>query len=293
MISSKHHETTAWSIPLVFSAVLLLGVPSFAALVSDGETVEELMELSGLTQQIPRLPTEYMTFVDQLLAALERQRHPVPSKLRRQIRQSFVDALTPERLESEIRARLLDGLSQDTTLATVSWLRADVGKRIIAAELNASSPEKSVQFATFLLQLQVERPAPERLQLIRRIEQITQGSEMATEAWEAVVSAVARALEAEYRTKNLKGKEQLQEYLASIRGSVKDMFQQARIVQALFTYRLLTDEDLQQYAEFLETPAGRDVTQTINRAVQGAAIGAIQNVQPALLQSPRSPDERA
>ncbi len=251
------------------------------------------MELSGLTQQIPRLPTEYMTFVDQLLAALERQRHPVPSKLRRQIRQSFVDALTPERLESEIRARLLDGLSQDTTLATVSWLRADVGKRIIAAELNASSPEKSVQFATFLLQLQVERPAPERLQLIRRIEQITQGSEMATEAWEAVVSAVARALEAEYRTKNLKGKEQLQEYLASIRGSVKDMFQQARIVQALFTYRLLTDEDLQQYAEFLETPAGRDVTQTINRAVQGAAIGAIQNVQPALLQSPRSPDERA
>jgi hypothetical protein len=38
---------------------------------------------------------------------------------------------------------------------------------------------------------------------------------MATEAWEAIVVAVARALESEHRTTNPQNKKNLEEYLAS------------------------------------------------------------------------------
>jgi len=175
----------------------------------------------------------------------------------------------------------------------MSWLRSDLGKKIATVEVNASSAEKSVQFATFFLQLQLERPAPERLQVVRRIEEITQGSEMATEAWEAIVAAVGRALEGESRTKNLQNKKNLEEYLASMRGNMKGMFEQGRIFQGLFTYRTLTDEELKAYAEFLETPAGRDVTHIINRAVQGAAIDAIQSIKPSPSKSLQPPGETA
>lgn len=293
MISIKQTLPTSLSRQLTIGLVLVLGWPTLAVSASDEQIVGELMELSGLSQQIPRLPNEYLTLVDQLLVGLERQRHTMPKNLRRQIRQSFVDALTPEHLESKIRSRLLDGLSQDTILTTVSWLRSDLGKKITTAELNASSAEKSVQLTTFLLQLQLERPAPERLQLVRRIEEIIQGSEMATEAWEAIVAAVARALEGENRTRNLQNKEILEEHMASMRGSVKTMFQQGRIFEVLFTYRTLTDEELKQYAEFLETPVGRDITKIMNRAVHGVAIDAIQNIQPALFRKPQSPADSA
>ena len=290
MISMKRTLRRALSRHLAICFVLLLGLPTLAISASDDQTVGELMELSGLTQQIPRLPNEYMTLVDQLLVGLERQRHPMPKTLRRQIRQSFVDALASENLEAEIRSRLLESLSQDTTLATTSWLRSELGKKVTSAEVAASSAEKSVELATFFMQFQLERPAPERLQLVRRIEEITQGSEMATEAWEAIVAAVARTLEGEYRTRN---KANLEEYLASVRGSVKGMFEQGRLFQGLFTYSTLTDEDLKEYAEFLETPAGRDVTHTINRAVQGAAIDAIQSIKPSRIKSLPLPRETA
>lgn len=293
MISIKQALPTALPKQLAISFVLLLGFPTVAVSASDEQTVGELMELSGLTQQIPRLPNDYMTLVDQLLVGLERQRHPVSKTLRRQIRQSFVEALTTETFESEIRSRLLENLSQDTALATTNWLRSDLGQKITAAEVNASSEEKSVQFATFFLQLQLERPAPERLQVVRRIEAITQGSEMATEAWEAIVAAIGRVLEGEYRTKNPQNKTNLEEYLATMRGSVKGMFEQGRIFQGLFTYRTLTDEELKEYAEFLETPTGRDVTHTINRAVQGAAIDAIHNIKPSRTKSLQPPGETA
>jgi hypothetical protein len=293
MTSIKQTLPTALCKRLAILCVLLLGLPALAISASDEQTVGELMELSGLTQQIPRLPNDYMTLVDQLLAGLERQHHPVSKTLRSQIRQSFVEALTAENFESEIRSQLLANLSQDTALATTTWLRSDLGQKITTAEVNASSAEKSVQFATFFLQLQLERPAPERLQVVRRIETITQGSEMATEAWEAIVAAIGRALESEYRAKNPQGKTNLEEHLASIRGSVKGMFEQGRLFQGLFTYRTLTDEELKEYAEFLESPAGKDVTHTINRAVQGAAIGAIQNIKPSRTKSVYPPRETA
>ena len=293
MISIKQTLPTALSKRLAISFVLLLGFPPLAISATDEQTVGELMELSGLTQQIPRLPNDYMTLVDQLLVGLERQRHPMSKTLRTQIRQSFKEALTTESFESEIRSRLLENLSQETALATTTWLRSDLGQKVTTAEVSASSEEKSVQFATFFLQLQLERPAPERLQVVRRIEAVTQGSEMATEAWEAIVAAIGRALEGEYRTRNLQNKTNLEEYLASVRGSVKGMFEQGRLFQGLFTYRTLTDGELKEYAEFLESPAGKDVTHTINRAVQGAAIDAIQNIKPSRTKSQQSPRETA
>ena len=292
MTSMPQHLTTSLSRQLALTFLLVLGIPNIAVSGPDEQSVDELIELSGLKQQIPRLPNQYMTLVDQILAGLDR-RHPMPRMVRRDLRQRFVDALALDSLESQIRSRLLDGLSQDTTAATVNWLRSDLGKKITAVEVNVGSPERSVQQATFMLRLQLERPTPERLQLVRRIEEIAQGSEMATEAWEAIVGAIARALEGGFRGKNLEGKEKFEEFMASIRGSIKGMFQQGQIFQALFTYETMTDEELKRYAEFLETPAGRDVTKIINSAVQGAAIDAIKHIRPLQFKDRQAPAERA
>jgi hypothetical protein len=78
-----------------------------------------------------------------------------------------------------------------------------------------------------------------------------------------------------------------------MRGSVKGMFQQAQLFETLFTYQTVPDEELKQYAEFLETRAGREVTKIINRAVQGVALDAIQNIQPAQFKGRQAPGERA
>ena len=286
------HLTASLSSQLALTFVLVLGIPNLAICGPPEQIVDELIDLSGLKQQLPRLPKEYMSLVDQVLVGLDR-RHPMPRSVRHELRQSFLDALSLERLESKIRSRLIDTLSQDSSMAMVNWLRSDVGKKITAAEVNVGSPERSVQLATFIMRLQLERPAPERLHLVRRIEDIVQGSEMATESWEAIIGAIARALEGGIQGKSLERKEKLEEYLASVRGSIKGMFQQGQLFQALFTYETLTDEELKQYAEFLETPAGREVTRTITGAVQAVAIDAIQNIRPLQLKDRQSPADRA
>ena len=73
MITIKQLLPTSLCVQLAISGILLLGVPTLAVAVSDEQAVVELMGLSGLTDQIPRLPNEYMTLVDQLLVGLERR----------------------------------------------------------------------------------------------------------------------------------------------------------------------------------------------------------------------------
>jgi hypothetical protein len=280
--------TTSLSRQLALTVVLALGIPNLAISGPDEQIVDELIDLSGLKQQIPRLPNEYMTLVDQVLAGLDR-RNPMPKNVRRDLRQRFVDALSSERFEPQIRSRLLDTLSEDTSIATVNWLRSDLGKKITAAEVTVGSPERSVQLATFMMRLQLERPAPERLELVRRIQEISQGSEMATNAWEAIIGAIARELTGGLSGDQLQRNEKFEQFIASIRGSMKGMFQQGQIFQALFTYQTVTDEELKQYAEFLETPAGREVTKSINSAVQAVALDAIKNIRPLQLKDRQSP----
>jgi hypothetical protein len=287
----RHLRTSLFG-PFALTVVLVLGIPTIAISGSDEQLVDELIDRSGLKQQIPRLPTEYMALVDQVLAGLDR-RDPMPKSVRQELRQSFVDALSSDRFEPQIRSRLLDTLSQDTSIATVNWLRSDLGKKITAAEVNVGSPERSVQLATFMLRLQLERPTPERLQLVRRIQEITQGSEMATNAWEAIIGAFARALEGGLRGNKFQANEKLEQFMASIRGSMKGMFEQGQIFEALFTYQTVTDEELKQYAEFLETPAGREVTKSINSAIQGVAIDALKNIRPLQLKHRQPPGDSA
>jgi hypothetical protein len=287
----RHLRTSLFG-PFALTVVLVLGIPTIAISGSDEQLVDELIDRSGLKQQIPRLPTEYMALVDQVLAGLDR-RNPMPKSVRQELRQSFVDALSSDRFEPQIRSRLLDTLSQDTSIATVNWLRSDLGKKITAAEVNVGSPERSVQLATFMLRLQLERPTPERLQLVRRIQEITQGSEMATNAWEAIIGAFARALEGGLRGNKFQANEKLEQFMASIRGSMKGMFEQGQIFEALFTYQTVTDEELKQYAEFLETPAGREVTKSINSAIQGVAIDALKNIRPLQLKHRQPPGDSA
>jgi hypothetical protein len=287
----RHLRTSLFG-PFALTVVLVLGIPTIAISGSDEQLVDELIDRSGLKQQIPRLPTEYMALVDQVLTGLDR-RNPMPKSVRQELRQSFVDALSSDRFEPQIRSRLLDTLSQDTSIATVNWLRSDLGKKITAAEVNVGSPERSVQLATFMLRLQLERPTPERLQLVRRIQEITQGSEMATNAWEAIIGAFARALEGGLRGNKFQANEKLEQFMASIRGSMKGMFEQGQIFEALFTYQTVTDEELKQYAEFLETPAGREVTKSINSAIQGVAIDALKNIRPLQLKHRQPPGDSA
>jgi hypothetical protein len=272
------------SLAVLFLSLGLSSVVS-AETANNESMAADFMALSGLDHQIHQMPRWYASLVDQVFAGLELGGHRIPGKTKRMVRQTFLDALDADVLQEEVRHRLGRELPEDVAKSTVDWLRTDLGRRITALENEASSPESSLQQAAFAMQLQIEPPSPERMQLTRRLEEATGSSDQAVEGWEIVAVALGIAMAASTPNARLDGKDILRERLVKLRPDMKTLLLQASLRHMLFTYRTLTDHELGRYVEFLESETGRKLTRIVNGVVIHVASGAIERMEATLTDS--------
>ena len=270
---------------LACSQVLVAGPSRAETPAVDGDFVTQFMPLSGLDQQVQQFPQSYLALVEQVFSGFEKRSWQIPVTVKQRIRLSFTDALNPHLLDHAIRQQLSDRLSPKTAEAALAWLRTDVGQKATQAEVRVVSPDTPLALTGFVLQLQLEPPSPQRVQLVRRLEEVTQGSALATAAWERVVLVVSKAIEAALPRKTPGGIEAFRQDVASIQADLQPLLTQGRLLELLFTYRTLTERELASYVEFLESPPGRTLTRSVNDVVQGAAVQAITSTESSLIQS--------
>jgi len=270
-------------------AVTILSVSLYSDLSAETASNESLaadfMALSGLDHQIQQMPRWYASFLDQVFANIEMGGHRIPGRMKHMVRQTFLNALDANVMQEEVRRRLGRELPEQVAKPTVDWLRTDLGRRITALENEASSPDSAIQQAAFAMQLQIEPPLPERMQLTRRLEEATGTSDQAVEGWETVAVALGIAMAAGMPNARPDGKDILRERLAKLRPDMKVLLLQASLRHMLFTYRTLTDEQLRHYVEFLESETGRALTRIVNGVVINAASSAIDRMETSLTDS--------
>jgi hypothetical protein len=271
---------------LIVTFMLLPPSSKLLAETTDSESVAgDFMALSGLDHQIQQMPRWYATLVDQIFVGLEQGGQRVPGKTKRMVRQSFLDALDAESLQGEIRHRLDKDLPEQVANPTLDWLRSDLGRRITDLENRAKSPEAALQQAAFTLQLQIEPPSAERMQLVRRLEDATGGSDHAVDGWETVAVTLGAVMTAGMADGPQRAKDIVREKLAKLRPDVKTLFRQASLRHMLFMYRTLTDEELSRYAEFLESETGKELTRIVNEVLTHVTTGAIERMEALLTDS--------
>lgn len=285
-IGMRWFNTLGRVVLLLSLAVTILSLSLCSDLLAetaDNESMAaDFMALSGLDHQIQQMPRWYATLLDQVFASIEMGGQRIPAKTKRIVRQTFLDALDADIMQKEVRHRLGRELPEQVVKPTVDWLRTDLGRRITALENEASSPESTIQQAAFAMQLQIEPPSPERMQLTRRLEEATGSSDQAVEGWETVAVALGIAMAAGMANARPDGKDILRERLAKLRPDMKVLLLQASLRHMLFTYRTLTDEQLRRYVEFLESETGRTLTKIVNGVVINVASGAIERMEATL-----------
>jgi hypothetical protein len=283
-LSAQGGVTLTLSLFVMF-LLLLLSLVLLTETASSESIADDFMTLSGLDHQLQQMPRWYAALVDQVFAGIELRGQRVPGKTKRMVRQTFLDALDADVLEEEVRHRLDQELPEQVAKPTVDWLRTDLGRRITALEKEASSPESALQQAAFAMQLQIEPPLPERMQLTRRLEEATGSSDHAVEGWEIVAVALGIAMTAGTANGRPDGKDILRERLVKLRPDMKTLLLQASLRHMLFTYRTLTDEELGRYVKFLESETGRTLTRIVNGVVINVASGAIERMETTLTDS--------
>lgn len=180
-------------------------------------------------------------------------------------------AYSNENFYRTLRQPFLEDYKPQHIGAVLQWYRSALGKQILGLENEAKDPARQPAMELFAKNLLNSPPSEKRIGLVERIER----SNHVTEAGKTLFLGYVRLM---YPfNKKFKGKK-IGKVLRVLEESITEPMREVVLRNRLFTYRGLKDKDLEKYAEFLNSRAGRWFNQTtlkgFNKGVRKASFKA-------------------
>ena len=228
------------------AAVLFTGGTSLAASADNTAAIQDFMRLSGLGTQADRV-------TQQMQAQLDARREEVDANALERVQAAMTSAFTPDRIRARMMASL-DGAKGEPMQRAIDWLRHPLGSRMTELELAASDPNAESALREYLGQLEHTPPAPERVELIKRLSTATDASDTAMQLIAAMVTSLAKALDVA-RGGESTAQQEAQAAMVQMEQE-REVVEQGILLKLLFTYRAASDEELKQYVTFWESELG-------------------------------------
>ncbi|MCY1329185.1 hypothetical protein D9M68_129760 [compost metagenome] len=238
---------------LLAFTLLMLGMPALA------DDYQRLYQAAGW-------PEQRAHFNDALHAAQKRYQANLPPALY----QTLVDNSNRRFAPAEVDQRALGSLRQNLadSSAALAFFESPLGRKVTAAETFATRSDQLAQHANGL----PRQPASEqRRQLVRRLGEVLPAREAGAEVSLALAAVAADSLS--QMLPGLLG--QPQQMLEGQRQKLMGQIGADLDNTLLYVYRGLSDGELAQFADFAESPAGRDYYRAALSALRaGLAVDA-------------------
>lgn len=232
-------------------------------------TVEEILDLSGVTRQLGALSA---TLVAEFKAP--------PSfspKERAAIERIAAGHFQPDRLLATITGELRRRHDQRTLDAIGAWLRSPLGRKITALEIAASLAPEAQRRASG------PPPAPGRKALIEQLDWLGGVTESHLDTIVAIARATATSIASVLPPDQRKSPAQIERDLQRTRAQLRAQVEQATTQVMLYQYRTLDDAELQRLAAFLSTEPGRRYSAVMSRALTQAISAAATDAARAMI----------
>jgi len=245
---------------LAAALVIALCLPA-AAQPSTAVLVDSAIELSGVAPVLESFPEQ--------LSAMEQQRQMVSEAPETEARvyQALLDAYDVVQARQLLFDYLLQNADPATLKAAVATLETPLLRRITAEEVAASAGQASGDLLRYLGDLQSAPPTQERIGLIRQIVETAHMSETAVDLALTVVAGVQEALNQTLPEEKRKNPEELAEMLDNLRPALAKGLQQQMIYGSFYTYRNLSDDELEGYIAYLSGEVGQGFTAVMSKGL--------------------------
>lgn len=267
--------TTRWLARLRAALLLHLLLPLLLAGTAAQAQVEPaqaeaLLRQSGLWSQMDGLSAQVRAG---FAAATAQQGDKATPAQTDRVMRAIDAAFAPDRLRANLKATLSQGLQAQHLQPVEAWYASDLGRRVAALDREAgarSDVAAVMQDGAALLQ---SMSASRRAQLEQMVE-VVQGAELLASL--AINTALAVQLGAQSVLPGRPGPtaQALRDQLHLQRPRLVDNFRRLMLASTASGYASLADEDLAQYLVFLQSAAGRHVTEQGMKAFEAAMVQA-------------------
>ena len=232
-------------------------------------TADEVLELSGVKPQLAATP-----------AKMAGEFRPRGGRLNAEdaaaLEQILARHFDAERLYNQVRAEFKRRADARKLVDVAEWLRSPLGQKITALEVAAGLEADAARRATAFAPGGRGGPAAARVALVERIDWTAGITDGALESMLAVARAMAMAMNRALGPDERQTSAQIERQMQQLRGQARARLAQSTIAFMLYQYRSLQDDELQQYADFLASDAGRWYTATMSKAMNRTVAVAAQ-----------------
>lgn len=260
----RHHPILV----TVVAVVLLLTATANAAPTDErAAQIDELLELTGLRRSLAQVPELAQMLVQKQAGQLS------PSDQAR-LAEGVARALRWEALGGPVRDALQAGFDPARVSTLLAWLRAPLARRLTDLEVAASSPEAQREIERLAAQLQTSRPPQTRIALIQRLDTASGSADMNVDFMVAIFKTMAETVVRRQGVAATARPGEMDQYVKQLRAQLEQPIRTSAFLFMLYAYRSVSEADLEQYVQFMESDAARWLSRAIRQGLLNAAGGA-------------------
>jgi hypothetical protein len=239
--------------------------------------VAEYIKLSGLEEVLSTFPEQLSAMSAQEL--LTSKTPEQDKKLYEMMQEAFdIDSAL-----NELNTFLLGNTDVAFLHELNGWLESPLGQKIKNEELKSSGAEQQANLLRFMADLQTNPPPQQRITLIQNLEQTLHLSDLTTIIVIEMIQGMAQAVNLALPQEERQPEDMISEQVAAMAPMLKENFRQQMIMTSFFTYRNLSDEELQKYIGFYNTPLGQKEIEITGKALSTVLKQWFINVSEELL----------
>ena len=223
-------------------------------------SADEVLELSGVKPQLVTVPGK-------LAAEFKPRRIRLNAEDTAILEEIVGRNFAAERLYTQIRTEFRKRGEAKKLAEVAEWLRSPLGRKITELEVTAGLEPDAGQRMLAFAPGGRNGPPPARVAMMERIDWAAGVTDGALESTLAVARAMAMAVNKALPPDERQTSDHIERQIQQLRGQTRSKLAQATTTFMLYEYRSVSDDELQQYADFLASDAGRWYSATMSKAM--------------------------
>ncbi len=234
-----------------------------------------LLEQCGMLDRLQQFPR-------QVFEAMGHKGGEAQSKRYTPERDAFFQAFNVQEMEQELIASMEEEMDEHNTKVALEWFQSPLGKRITDLERMTYSDQAWQGRQIFVQGLShnsLEQPRVNKVQQLTEanyLSHIDEDLEMTT------ALALTRSMNATLPTDEHIDFDQIRQALQVQREEKKNVLQEEQLINFLYLFHRLPDQDIEQYADFLVSETGKKFNSAMRISLNAVFQSASEKIGTAL-----------
>jgi len=256
-----------------FKVTLMSVLALYAGLCMAGENkpdsrpIQALMSKSGLNKQLEQLAP----MVQVGMAQQNQQSEALPPETMSELSGLAAIAFDAATLKEKVQKHIQAKLAETDIQAALAWLRSPLGEKITKLEEDASTPAAYAEMQNMADKLGGNAG---RVALAKKLDSAVKATETGVAVALNTQIALIAAMTSRMSPENRPTMDNIEKELSKSRGQIQSAVEQSALLSILYTYRSLSDAEINKYIDFANSDSGKKYHTVTAEGVTAAVTSA-------------------